>query len=94
MVSKIEKVLDEYVRPILSEHYGDIKVDKFENGILEIEMLGNCRSCPSAKFTVIDVVEVEVKKYIPQVEKVILRENFNEDIIKFAKDILNHERIM
>jgi Fe-S cluster biogenesis protein NfuA len=91
MIDLIEKELDQHVRPILKEHYGDIKISGYENGILEIEMLGNCRSCPSAKYTVIDVVEVELKKHIPEIEQVILRESINEDMLKLAKDILNNK---
>ncbi len=94
MISVIEKVLDQHVRPILKEHYGDIRVENYEKGILEIEMLGSCRSCISAKYTVIDVVEAEIKKYIPEVEQVILRESINEDMLRFAKDVLNSKRIM
>lgn len=91
MINKIEKTLDKYVRPILREHYGDIDVKSYENGILEIEMLGSCRSCPSAKYTVIDVVEAELKKNIPEVEKVILRESISEDMLNFAKKLLNKD---
>lgn len=91
MKEKIEQVLNEYVRPKLKEHYGDIKVLNFNDGILEIKLLGKCSNCPSAKFTVEDVIEREVKEHIPEVEKVELIEGVSEDLLDFAKKILNKE---
>lgn len=91
MIEKIEKVLDEYVRPKLFEHYGDLKLVSFEDGILNIKLLGKCSNCPSAKFTVEDVIEVELKKHIPEIKQVVLDESVSDDLLEFAKKILNHE---
>lgn len=93
MLEKIENVLNEYVRPKLSSHYGDVTVLKFNDGILEIKLTGQCSNCPSAKYTVENVIEATVKKYIPEVEKVVLIEYVSDDLLDFAKKILNHEKM-
>ena len=36
MITKIEHVLEQYVRPRLREHYGDVEVLNFQEGVLEI----------------------------------------------------------
>ncbi|MEL7649368.1 MAG: NifU family protein [Sedimentibacter sp.] len=91
VTERIENALDQFVRPKLSEHYGDLEVIKFEDGVLEIKLLGKCSGCPSAKFTTEDLVEAELKKYVPGLEKVILNESVSEDLLDFAKKILNQK---
>ena len=51
MLERIEKVLDEKVRPALKNHDGDIKVVRVEDGVLYFRMLGQCSNCPSAVVT-------------------------------------------
>lgn len=91
MLEKIESILDKYVRPKLSSHYGDVTVLKFNDGILEIKLTGQCSNCPSAKYTVENFIEAEIKKYVPEVERVLLIECVSDDLLDFAKKILNHE---
>jgi Fe-S cluster biogenesis protein NfuA len=91
MIGKIENVLDKYVRPQLAEHYGDVEVESFKKGTLKIRLLGHCSNCPSARYTVEDVIEKQVKEHIPQVDNVMLIEGVSDDLISFAKKILNKE---
>ena len=90
MLERIEDVLNEYVRPQLASHYGNLKVLKFSDGILEIKLTGQCSNCPSAKYTVQNIVEAEIKKHIPEVKKVLLIESVSDDLLDFAKKILHH----
>jgi len=89
MLDKIEQVLDKYVRPQLSKHCGNVKVVDFSNNILKIKLLGQCSNCPSAKFTLEDIIEKEVKAHIPNVDKVILIDGVSNELIEFAKTLLN-----
>ena len=43
--SEIEAVLDEYVRPYLATHGGDLKVDGVEGGVVFFHLLGRCVGC-------------------------------------------------
>nr|WP_300092653.1 NifU family protein [Sedimentibacter sp.] len=89
MIEKIEHVLDEYVRPKLSEHYGNVQIMDFKDGVLKIKLEGQCSNCPSARFTVEDVIEIEVKKHVPEVEKIVLIEGVSDELLAFASKILN-----
>lgn len=91
MLEKIESVLDEYVRPKLSSHYGDVKVLGFKDGVLEIKLVGQCSNCPSAQNTVESVIEAEVKEHVPEVESVVLVQYVSDDLLDFARKILKHE---
>jgi len=92
MLEKIENVLEQHVRPVLSSHYGNVKALNFKDGVLEIKLTGQCSNCPSAKYTVENIIEIEIKKYIPEVNSVVLIESVSDDILDFAKKILNHEK--
>lgn len=89
MINKIESVLEQYVRPELLNHYGNVKVNSFKDGILEITLTGQCSNCPSANFTVENIIEKELNKYAPEVEKVVLVNSVSDELIDFAKRILN-----
>lgn len=91
MINKIEQVLDEYVRPKLAAHYGNVKVINFNDGVLEIKLEGQCSDCPSAKYTVEDLIEGELKKHVSEVKRVVLIEGVSDDLIDFAKRLLNNE---
>lgn len=91
MIEKIEHVLNQYVRPKLAEHYGDVNVLNFKDGVLEIKMQGQCSNCPSSKHTVEGIIEKEVKEHVPEVERVELIEGVSEDLLAFAKKIMNKE---
>lgn len=91
MIKKIEHVLNEYVRPKLAEHYGDVKIIDFEDGVLSIEMQGQCSNCPSAKYTVEGIIEKEIKEHVPEVERLELIEGVSDELLDFAKKILNKE---
>ena len=51
MLRKIEKVLDEQIRPALASHGGDIEVIDFDNNKLFVKMTGGCQGCSSSKAT-------------------------------------------
>lgn len=91
MIDKIEEVMDKYVRPELSKHYGNVKVISFEEGVLKIALTGQCSGCPSASFTVEDIVEKEIKEHVPEVEEVVLINQVSDDLLDFARRILNKE---
>lgn len=89
MIEKIEKVLDLDIRPYLKEHYGDVKLINFKNGIVQIELLGQCHGCPSAKFTVENVIEGKLKEKISEVKKVDVISMVSDELLDMAKKVLN-----
>ncbi len=57
MIRKIEKVLDDQIRPALASHGGNIEVVDFDNGQLFVKMSGGCQGCSSSSATLKDGVE-------------------------------------
>ena len=56
-LKKIEAVLDEKVRPALRAHGGELEIDRLEDRVLYIKLLGQCAGCPSADLTNETVIE-------------------------------------
>ncbi|MCB2291750.1 NifU family protein [Clostridium sp. CS001] len=92
MIEKINKIIELKVKPQLALHDGDIEVIKVEDGIVEIKFLGACKGCPSAKFTIEDVVEKALKEEIPEIKKVIQVYDISSELWDAYKAIIRkHE---
>lgn len=86
---KIQKVINEKVKPYLGEHNGDIEFLGIEDGIVKVKLLGQCSGCVSAKYTVENIVEASMKEEIPEVERVELISCISEETLDVARRILN-----
>lgn len=91
MEDKIKKILIEKVNPLLESHYGGAELVGYENNVAKVRLTGACRTCPSAQFTIEDVVKEIILSEIPEVKDVILDTSVSEDLIQMAKKILNKE---
>jgi Fe-S cluster biogenesis protein NfuA len=91
MEERIEKVLTEKVNPVLAAHYGAAELSAYENGVAYVRLTGACGTCPSAQFTIEDVVRAEIVAAVPEVEDVVLDTSVSQDLIDMAKKILNKE---
>lgn len=89
MLDKIERILDEKVRPELALHHGNVEVISYQNSILRIKLLGQCSGCPSALLTTEELIGREIKENIHQVKDVILVTEVSDDLINTAKQILS-----
>ena len=68
LIERVEKALDE-IRPYLIKDGGDIKVVSIDNNnIANIELLGNCESCPMSPMTLKLGVEEAIKKNVPEIK--------------------------
>ncbi len=91
MLEKIEKVIEEKVRPSLLSHEGDVQIVDFTDGILRIRLTGQCSGCPSAKLTTEELIGKTVMSEIPEVTDVVLVNEVNPELLDFAKKLLNHQ---
>jgi Fe/S biogenesis protein NfuA len=66
MLRKIEKVLDEQIRPALASHGGDIEIVDYDNNKLFVKLTGGCQGCSSSKATLKDGIERLVVSKFPQ----------------------------
>jgi Fe-S cluster biogenesis protein NfuA len=68
---KIEEALDE-IRPFLQNDGGDISLVSIEDGkIVNVQLEGACVGCSVNQMTLKSGVEMTIKKYAPQIEKVV-----------------------
>lgn len=67
---KIIQLLDEEIRPALAMDGGDINYLGFENGVVQVAMVGACGTCPSSTATLKMGVERLLKEEIPEVVSV------------------------
>ncbi len=70
ITAQIKELLDERVRPMVAMDGGDIVFDRFEDGIVYLEMHGACAGCPSSTATLKSGIENMLKHYIPEVVEV------------------------
>lgn len=66
----VEKALDE-IRPFLESDGGDISLVSIEDGVVNVRLHGNCVACSVNQMTLKSGVEMTIKKYVPQIEKVV-----------------------
>lgn len=67
MLKKVEKVLDEQIRPALASHGGGIEVIDFDNNKLFVKLSGGCQGCSSSKATLKDGVERLILQKFPDI---------------------------
>ena len=69
---KVLQDLDE-IRPFLAADGGDISLVSIEekNKLVNVQLHGACVSCTVNQMTLKHGVEMTIKKYVPQIEKVI-----------------------
>ena len=66
----VEKALEE-IRPFLMSDGGNIQLLSIENNIVKVQLQGACTGCSVNQMTLKNGVEATIKKYAPQILKVI-----------------------
>ena len=69
--TNVQKALDE-IRPFLQSDGGDISLISIEDdNSVRVRLEGNCVGCTVNQMTLKSGVEMTIKKYAPQIERVI-----------------------
>lgn len=69
--TNVERALEE-IRPFLQNDGGDISLISIEDDkFVKVQLEGTCISCSVNQMTLKSGVEMTIKKYAPQIEKVI-----------------------
>ena len=93
-LKRIEAVLDEKVRPSLRAHGGELEIDRLEDGVLSIKLLGQCAGCPSADLTTENLVEMELKNALPDlVRQVVAVQTVSDELWEQAKRLLRDHHL-
>lgn len=70
IIQRVEKALAE-IRPFLNNDGGDIELVSVENDIVNVRLTGTCTDCTVNQMTLKSGVEMTVKKYAPEISKVV-----------------------
>jgi len=70
ILDNIEKALSE-IRPYLLTDGGDISLVSLDEDIVNIKFHGACIGCNVNQMTLKNGVEATIKKYVPQIKKVV-----------------------
>ena len=93
-IKRIEAVLDEKVRPTMRAHGGEIQIDRLENGVLYVKLLGQCAGCPSADLTNETLIEHELTAALPElVQKVVVVQTVSDELWEQAKRLLRDHHL-
>ncbi len=92
MENKINEILHKEVNPLLKKHFGSAELVEIIDNIVYIKMLGACGGCPSSQDTIENIIETKIKEEIPEIVGVRLYQGVSDELLNFAKDILNGKR--
>ena len=70
VAQEIIAILDERIRPAVAQDGGDVLFDRFEDGIVYLQMRGACSGCPSSAATLKHGIENMLKHFVPAVTEV------------------------
>ena len=68
---QIIEILDKDIRPSVAMDGGDITFEKYEDGILFLQMKGSCAGCPSSRMTLKMGIENRLRQVIPDLIEVV-----------------------
>ncbi len=70
LIERVEKALNN-IRPYLEADGGDVKVLGIDENLnVQLELLGNCGSCPMSAMTLKAGVEEAIKREVPEIKSV------------------------
>ena len=69
MKEQVEEFLKEIAKSLKADG-GDIELVGIEGKVVKVRLKGACAGCPFSQMTIKNFVEKEMKKYIPEIEKV------------------------
>ena len=87
MVDEINNAINTKIRPLLAEHNGNIELVKVNDGVAYVKLLGACSGCPSARYTMEELVS-SVLKEIPEVKEVQMANPVSREMMDFARQLL------
>jgi len=68
---RIQRILDEEIRPYVAQDGGDVIFAGFRDGRVELYLQGSCSGCPSSLATLKLGIESRLREAVPEVEEVV-----------------------
>lgn len=88
---EIQRIIDEVVNVQLDLHGGSAQLTHYEDGVAWVKFLGACAGCMSASDTLETVVKAAIMDELPEVKDVQLDLSVSQDLLDFARKILDGE---
>ena len=82
LASEVEAVLDEYVRPYLASHSGNLTVAGVEGGVVFFHLTGRCAGCAAADQTSEDLINRELTARVPGIKKAVLVNGISPELLE------------
>lgn len=92
ILERIERVLEDKVRPDLALHGGNIRSLNCEDGVYRFQLTGQCAGCPSAMLTTENLIKSALLESVPELKDVVLVGGVSQDLLEQARAILRGER--
>jgi len=71
LIARVDKALDS-MRPYLAADGGNVKVlDVTDEGVVRLELMGSCGSCPMSAMTFKGGLEEAILKAVPEITRVV-----------------------
>lgn len=71
MITQLEKLFDQQIRPALAQHGGNVEIVDVDNDILYVKFFGGCQGCSSSKATLKGGIEQLIKQTYPDIKEVV-----------------------
>ena len=94
VMQRIEEALDAYARPFLTEHMGDVKVSRVEDGCVYVQLQGACAGCASSSYTVGNLLKKALVEHVPGIREVIPESadtDFYQHAMQFYRNLKKEE---
>ena len=69
-IKNVKQALNREIRPVVALDGGDVVFNRFEDGILYLQMKGACAGCPSSSATLKEGIEVRLKELFPEITEI------------------------
>ena len=69
MKEKVEDLLKQ-IATVLKRDGGDIELVGIDDNVVKVKLKGSCAGCPFSQMTIKNFVEKELKKNIPEIDRV------------------------
>lgn len=84
MINKIEKILDEEIRPYLKTHGGNVELIDVDNGQVFVKLIGGCQGCVMSQYTLVNSITKAINAHFPEL-KIIDLTNHKEGTNPYFK---------
>ena len=88
ITAEVEAVLDQYVRPYLAAHSGNLEVAGVEGGIVFFHLTGRCAGCAAADQTSEELINRELVERVPGIKRAVLANGLSPELLEQTMALL------